>query len=167
MAVAAQASVEHDHAVVPAPFGALAFVLEGERLVSVRFLAATAAAAPRTAPGRRAAELLRRYLVDPRVRLDLPLQMRGTAFQCRVWRALVAIPSGRVRTYGDLAAELEAPARAVGQACGDNRLPLVIPCHRVVAASGLGGFGHQSAGFLLTVKRWLLEHEGALRGTLL
>ena len=61
----------------------------------------------------------------------------------------------------------DVPARAVGQACGDNRLPLVIPCHRVIGASGLGGFAHRSGGFELTVKRWLLEHEGALRGPLL
>jgi methylated-DNA-[protein]-cysteine S-methyltransferase len=52
-------------------------------------------------------------------------------------------------------------ARAVGQACGDNRLPIVIPCHRVVAADGLGGFGHSTGGYLLEAKRWLLMHESS------
>jgi methylated-DNA-[protein]-cysteine S-methyltransferase len=70
-----------------------------------------------------------------------------------------AIPRGRTRTYGDLAQELGGEARAVGQACGDNRLPIVIPCHRVVAAQGIGGFGHSTGGYLIEAKRWLLLHE--------
>ena len=70
-----------------------------------------------------------------------------------------AIPRGRTRTYGDIAAELGGEARAVGQACGDNCLPVVIPCHRVVAADGIGGFAHATSGYLLEAKRWLLMHE--------
>lgn len=78
-----------------------------------------------------------------------------------VMRAMVAIPYGETRTYGDLAETLDSAAVAVGQACGRNALPLVVPCHRVVAADGLGGFSldHPDA---LGVKRRLLEHEGAL-----
>jgi methylated-DNA-[protein]-cysteine S-methyltransferase len=72
---------------------------------------------------------------------------------------MCAIPRGRTRTYGDIARELGTDARNVGQACGDNRLPIVIPCHRVVAADGIGGFSHTSEGFLIEVKRWLLLHE--------
>jgi len=72
---------------------------------------------------------------------------------------MCAIPRGRTRTYGELAAELGGEARAVGQACGDNRLPIVIPCHRVVAADGIGGLGHATGGYLLEAKRWLLMHE--------
>lgn len=62
-------------------------------------------------------------------------------------------------TYGELARRLGGEARAVGQACGDNRLPVVIPCHRVVAANGIGGFAHSTGGYLLEAKRWLLLHE--------
>ena len=67
-------------------------------------------------------------------------------------------------TYGELARQLGAgddheTSRAVGQACGDNRLPVVIPCHRVVAADGIGGFAHSTGGYLLEAKRWLLAHE--------
>jgi methylated-DNA-[protein]-cysteine S-methyltransferase len=70
-----------------------------------------------------------------------------------------AIPRGRTRTYGEFARELGGEARAVGQACGDNRLPIVIPCHRVVAADGIGGFAHATDGYLIEAKRWLLLHE--------
>ena len=83
----------------------------------------------------------------------------GTAFQRRVWDRIAAIPRGETRTYGDLARMLRSAPRAVGQACGNNYFPLVIPCHRVVAAGGLGGFAHTSSGYLLDVKRWLLAHE--------
>ena len=72
-----------------------------------------------------------------------------------------AIEAGRTRSYGELARELRSAARAVGQACGANPLPLVVPCHRVLAAGGIGGFAHSEGGFLLEVKRWLLAHEGA------
>lgn len=75
------------------------------------------------------------------------------------------IPRGRTLTYGELARKLDGDGfdvpRAVGQACGDNKLPIVIPCHRVVAASGIGGFGHATGGYLLEAKRWLLMHESS------
>jgi methylated-DNA-[protein]-cysteine S-methyltransferase len=61
-----------------------------------------------------------------------------------------------------VAKALGSAARAVGQACGENRLPIVIPCHRIIAAGGIGGFGHSRGGYLLEAKRWLLAHEQAL-----
>ena len=83
----------------------------------------------------------------------------------RVWEAMCAIPRGRTLTYGELARKLDGDGfdvpRAVGQACGDNKLPIVIPCHRVVAASGIGGFAHSTGGYLLEAKRWLLMHEAS------
>ena len=90
---------------------------------------------------------------------DLPLLIEGTEFQRRLWQALCEIPRGTTRTYGELAKRLEVDARAIGQACGDNRLPIVIPCHRVVAANGIGGFAHATGGYLVEAKRWLLAHE--------
>ncbi|GGN15211.1 methylated-DNA--[protein]-cysteine S-methyltransferase [Halarchaeum nitratireducens] len=85
-------------------------------------------------------------------------------FTGEVMAAMAAIPYGETRTYGDLAATLDSAAVAVGQACGRNAVPIVVPCHRVVAADGLGGFSidHPDA---LGVKRRLLEHEGALDGS--
>jgi methylated-DNA-[protein]-cysteine S-methyltransferase len=111
----------------------------------------------------RAARQLEKYREDPDTQFDLPLLVEGSAFQKSVWQAMCAIPRGKTRTYGELAKELGDGtfecARAVGQACGDNRLPIVIPCHRVVAAGGIGGFSHSTEGYLIEVKRWLLAHE--------
>jgi methylated-DNA-[protein]-cysteine S-methyltransferase len=115
--------------------------------------------APRNALAERAAHQIERYREDPGARFDVPLLIEGTEFQRRVWQALCAIPCGRTLAYGDLARQVEGEARAVGQACGDNRLPIVIPCHRAVAADGIGGFAHSTGGYLLEAKRWLLLHE--------
>lgn len=122
----------------------------------------TPAMAPRDRLAERAMRQIERYRDDPDAAFDLPLELRGTPFQRRVWHALERIPRGELRTYGALAKALGSAARAVGQACGENHFPLVIPCHRVVAAGGLGGFAHARAGYLLEAKRWLLEHERAL-----
>ncbi len=90
---------------------------------------------------------------------DLPLSLPGTAHQLKVWQAMREIPCGKVQTYGDLAALLHSSPRAVGQACGNNPLPIVIPCHRVVSKTGLGGFMHSADNSALDIKRWLLAHE--------
>lgn len=131
-----------------------------ERVVEIRYLPLSAESIlPRNALAARAAGQLRAYLENPDIRFDLPLAVEGTPFQLKLWEALCRIPRGKTRTYGELARELEGAARAVGQACGDNRLPVVIPCHRVVAADGIGGFAHSTGGYLLEAKRWLLAHE--------
>ena len=84
--------------------------------------------------------------------------LEGTSFQQRVWRALQAIPSGTVKTYGELAADLNTSSRAIGQACKRNPISILIPCHRVVAAKGIGGY---MGGTRKThIKQWLLQHEG-------
>jgi len=93
---------------------------------------------------------------------ELPLGLRGTAFQRRVWEALREIPSGCTVTYGELAGQLGTGARAIGGACRANPCPIVVPCHRVIAGKGLGGFAGDTGGRKLAVKRWLLRHEGAL-----
>ena len=135
----------------------------GAHVVEIRYLPPTASAmVPITALGERAARQLENYREDPDATFDLPLAIEGTPFQRRLWEALCAIPRGATLTYGELGRRLGAPARAVGQACGDNRLPIVIPCHRVVAANGVGGFAHSSRGWLIEVKRWLLAHELSL-----
>ena len=130
------------------------------QVIEIRYLApATALVAPVNALAEKAARQLERYRGDPDAAFDLPLLVEGSAFQRRLWEALCAIPRGETLTYGELGRRLAAPARAVGQACGDNRLPIVIPCHRVVAAAGIGGFAHARRGYLIEAKRWLLEHE--------
>jgi methylated-DNA-[protein]-cysteine S-methyltransferase len=131
-----------------------------ERVVEMRFLPpSTPESAPTNVLAEGAARQLERYRENPDWKFDLPLLIEGSELQRSVWDAMCAIPRGRTRTYGELAREIGADARAIGQACGDNRLPIIIPCHRIVAADGLGGFGHASGGYLLEVKRWLLAHE--------
>jgi methylated-DNA-[protein]-cysteine S-methyltransferase len=138
----------------------VALATRDERVAEIRYLPPAAAVVePRNALAERAARQLERYRDDPDAPFDLPLAIEGTPFQKSVWQAMCAIPRGRTRTYGALARELGGEARAVGQACGDNRLPIVIPCHRVVAAGGIGGFAHATNGYLIEAKRWLLLHE--------
>jgi methylated-DNA-[protein]-cysteine S-methyltransferase len=101
-----------------------------------------------------------RYFQDPHWRFSLPLAIRGSEHAQCVWRALCGIRPGRVKSYGQLARELGSSARAVAGACRANELPIIIPCHRVVASSGLGGYCGQLSGPFLDIKRWLLRHEG-------
>ena len=89
---------------------------------------------------------------------DLPMRVDASPFQQAVCSAISAIPWGETRTYGDLARDLGVTAQAVGQGCGGNPIPILIPCHRVLGASGLGGFS--GAGGVET-KVALLRHEGA------
>src|SRR5258706_13966560 len=91
--------------------------------------------------------------------MRVPFVIEGSPLQKAVWQAMCAIPRGKTRTYGELARELGADPRDIGQCCGDNRLPLVIPCHRIVAADGIGGFAHATNGYLLEAKRWVLMQE--------
>ena len=99
------------------------------------------------------------YLQRPHQAFSLPAQLAGSAFQNKVWLAIYAIPLGQTRTYSELATQLQSGPRAVANACGANCLPLAIPCHRVVAKNGLGGF-MRGAKNGLAIKRWLLAHEG-------
>jgi methylated-DNA-[protein]-cysteine S-methyltransferase len=147
-------------AVVEFPKMKVAVATRDGSLAEIRYLPLSAESkAPENELAERAARQLERYREDPDARFDLPLLIEGTEFQRRLWAALCEIPRGRTLTYGELARKLDGAARAVGQACGDNKLPIVIPCHRVVAASGIGGFAHATGGYLLEAKRWLLMHE--------
>jgi methylated-DNA-[protein]-cysteine S-methyltransferase len=112
---------------------------------------------------RAARDQLEAYFDGALTAFDLPLAPAGTAFHRAVWRAICRIPYGSTRTYGELADELDGIARAVGTACGANPIPVIIPCHRVLAANGLGGYS--GAGGVAT-KQALLRLEGALPPTL-
>lgn len=150
-------------AVLAFPVMKVGITTQGEQLTGIWYLPpGTAVIAPRSGLAERAARQIERYRDDPDADFDLPLDVRGTPFQAKVWRALSRIPRGETRTYGAIAKALGSAARAVGQACGENRFPVVIPCHRVVAASGLGGFAHARGGYLMDAKRWLLRHERAI-----
>ena len=148
--------------VVATPFGGVAARLADGAVSEMLYVPKSIRPqAGRTPLARELARQVRAYLADPDFRFDLPLAERGSAFQRRVWQAIGGIPSGSTRTYGDIARVLRSGPRAVGQACGANWFSLVVPCHRVLAAGGLGGFGnHDEDGFHIGIKRWLLRHEG-------
>jgi len=144
------------------PFAVLGIRAAGERLEGIDYLPRGAATLdPLTRFAERVCRQIQRYLEDPAFAFDLPFEYIGSGFQCTVWRAIHGIPSGRTLTYKALAQRLRTSPRPVGGACGANRIPLVIPCHRVVASGGIGGFMHARSGPGIEIKRWLLRHEGA------
>jgi methylated-DNA-[protein]-cysteine S-methyltransferase len=102
------------------------------------------------------------YFNDSKFKFDIPLKIEGTAFQKRVWQALLAIPAGETVTYSDLAAKLKTGARAIGNACRANPIPIIIPCHRVVSKQGFGGYAGKRLGGFFAIKKWLLKHEGGM-----
>jgi len=100
------------------------------------------------------------YVNNPAFCFQIDLKTEGTEFQQKIWKKLIEIPAGTVMTYGDLAKQTSSSAQAVGNACRANPVPLIIPCHRVVSANGIGGFAGATDGYLIDIKRRLLRHEG-------
>ncbi|TFW30865.1 methylated-DNA--[protein]-cysteine S-methyltransferase [Duganella callida] len=151
-------------AVLALPFGKLGVRAAAGEVTELCYLPPHfEAQAPQDAVAELVAQQLARYCDDPDYAFTLPLKRVGTEFQHKVWDTLCSIPRGSTRTYGELAKHLGSAPRAVGQACGANWFPVVIPCHRVTAAGGLGGFSNSDDpnGYLLGIKRWLLAHEGS------
>lgn len=161
------------YALIDSPLGPVGIHWQGEALTAVDL---EPAGRPLAAEGQGGADELSEvrppesitrqlaaYFSAASASFDLPLDLGGTPFQHRVWTLLRSIPVGETRTYGEVARQLGTAARAVGQACRANPCPIVVPCHRVVAAQGLGGFAGDRSGRRLDVKRWLLRHEGAAR----
>ena len=148
-------------AAIKAPFAVLGIRTDDDAVTHVAYLPDdTPELMARDRTAARAVREIERYLDDPEFRFTLKLRPGGTAFQQRVWEAIRAIPLGESRTYGEIARHVHSFARAVGQACGANRIALIIPCHRVVASGGsLGGFMNSDRGDPLSIKRWLLVHE--------
>jgi methylated-DNA-[protein]-cysteine S-methyltransferase len=150
----------HHAAVIRLPFGMVGIETTPEAISHVEFLPPEA---PEQAPGnvlaQRAAEALQCYVDDPEFPLELPVLLQGTKHQRRVWQALQALHFGETISYGALAQQLGSGARAVGNACRRNPVPLFVPCHRVVAKQDMGGFAGDREGGWTNIKRWLLEHE--------
>jgi methylated-DNA-[protein]-cysteine S-methyltransferase len=146
---------------IDSPVGRLALEAEGEALSAVRWTNATEKAVGKPSPVlKEAARQLERYFGGKLKRFDVPFAQRGTDFQKRVWAMMCEIPYGETATYGGMAMALGSGPRAVGMACGRNSLPIVVPCHRVLASGGReGGY---SGGRGLPTKRKLLALEGAV-----
>ncbi len=144
----------------PAPFGMLGIQCTDEVLTGITFLSATMKSqSTNNSFVKEICRQLNAYFFAEDFQFDLPLQLNGTEHQLKVWNSLQEIPCGQMRTYGDVAKLVQSSPRAVGQACGNNPIPIVIPCHRIVGKSGLGGFMHSSEGKELNIKHWLLTHE--------
>lgn len=147
-------------AIITAPFGVLGIFCAEEMLTGIKFLDPdTLPQEPSSQFAQTVCDQLAAYFVDADFKFNLPFMLKGTPHQRKVWQAMLAIPRGQTRQYGELALELGSSPRAVGQACGANHIPIVIPCHRVVSKAGMGGFAHHSDGYELDIKRWLLAHE--------
>lgn len=152
-----------ERAVVETPIGPLGLEAEGGDVIRVWFARGEGLLSPEGGVLAEAARQISEYFRGERREFSVPLRRprAATAFQQRLWDALLRIPYGETRTYGELAAELGTSPRAVGGACRRNALPLLIPCHRVVARAGLGGFsGDWESGMAVDVKQVLLAHEG-------
>jgi O-6-methylguanine DNA methyltransferase len=141
-------------AVYHSPFGPFALIEEAGVITRIDWAGRRS---DPTALLREACRQLDAYFDGARQSFDLPLDM-GSGFQAEMRAAMLAIPYGETRSYGDLAQDLGRPAQAIGQACGANPIPILIPCHRVLGAKGLGGF---SAPGGVETKVALLKLEGA------
>ena len=160
MAVSSPAAFPLTEFFIEAPFGWLKATTSDEALLSLDVAPTPSAkATPKGSLAREVRAQLTTYFRNPAHRFDLPLNLNGTTFQHRVWCALQRIPAGRTRSYGELAASLASGARAIGGACRRNPVMIVVPCHRVVAQGGLGGFMGTVRGRALDTKAWLLAHE--------
>lgn len=148
-------------ALIAAPFGTLLLKADDKFLLDIGLQPAPGKLIPPSTPLlQEAVRQFDAYFNDPHWRFSLPLKPVGTAYQQSVWRAMAAIPPGSVKSYAQIAAELRSGPRAVAGACRANHFPIIIPCHRVVASHGLGGYCGATEGAFLDIKRWLLRHEG-------
>lgn len=145
--------------IVSAPFGAIGISIESDYVVGIQLFPLQHSLREATNQyAQHVAYQISQYFTQAGSTLDIPYAVSGTPFQKRVWKAISQIPFGQVLTYTELAQKVGSGPRAVANACGANRVPLLIPCHRVVAKNGLGGFMQCIDGGL-KIKEWLLAYE--------
>lgn len=157
---------------ISSPVGQICFAFQEGKLIKLELLAENNRSLPRSSrqgdlnelksSSKKIKDQLSRYFKNPNYHFAIPLQLYGTPFQQKVWRALQDIPPGKTLTYGELAKKLKTGPRAIGQACRTNPIPIIIPCHRVVAANHLGGYSGHKKGAWMNIKKWLLKHEGVI-----
>lgn len=148
-------------AIIETPFAYLGLQFQIDVLIGVEYLGSGFKLdMPERPEILKVVDQLHSYFSNPAHRFDLKIHAKGTDFQQRVWREMCQIPAGQVKTYGEVAAILSTSPRAVGNACRENPIPLIIPCHRIVSAAGMGGFAGTTSGYFTDIKRQLLRHEG-------
>ena len=144
---------------VEAPFGGVGVRAQGELVTEIALLPYVLARSAKSLNAHHAiTPQIQAYLSNPHAQFNIKHEVVGTAYQRLVWQAIGKIPCGQTRTYAELAQQIGSGPRAVANACGANPFPLLVPCHRVVAKNGLGGFMQGFEGGL-EIKKWLLAHE--------
>ncbi len=146
--------------VIATSVGRLEIILDHDMIKTINLNSDKILSKARTKLGDEITEQLENYFNNASFKFDLPLIQKGTEHQHKVWNALKQIPAGQVLTYGALAKIIGSSARAIGNACRNNPIPIIVPCHRIVAAKDIGGFSGAQEGVLLNIKRELLAHEG-------
>lgn len=151
-------------AVIASPIACLGLLENDGALTRIVFLGERASLrAPKSALLCEVQTQLDRYFINPEHRFTVPYRLSGSDYRLRVWEQISRIPLGAVQSYAQIASAIHSAPRAVGGACGANPLPLIVPCHRVVASQGLGGFNARRDHCDWSwIKRWLLTHEQAI-----
>lgn len=155
---------EYISAIFPSPIGNLKIQILNNKLTRILFLRNDQIAPlPKDIACQSLYNELTAYFQNPQHCFQFPWEADGTTFQKRVWQTLCLIPAGATMTYGELAIQLNTSPRAIGNACRANPIPIIVPCHRIVAQHDVGGFFGETTGKMINIKEWLLTHEK--RGT--
>lgn len=142
------------------PIGKLKLYIQQNKLTKVDFLPEDATIEPpQDKISQHICNELEKYFKNPNHQFDIEFELAGTEFQKKVWQTLRTIPAGKTETYSSLAELLKTGARAIGNACRTNPIPIIIPCHRIVGKNHLGGYVGNIEGKLMDTKKWLLKHE--------
>lgn len=145
------------------PIGKLGVVVAAGQVAAVDFLQAQASLQkPKNKAVSKIVSKIQGYFLKPQAKFHLISNSQGTLLQQKIWRLLQKIPVGETITYGELAQKVGTSPRVIGNACRLNPLPVIVPCHRVIAKRGLGGYCGRVKGKLSKIKRWLLQHEKAI-----
>ena len=148
--------------VIDSPIGRIGIIATENTLKKIDLDITATLKQPEEAYSQQIARELSNYFQNSKTKFSIMCGLKGSPFQLRVWQALQKIPEGHILTYGELARKLHSSPRAIGQACRTNPVPIIVPCHRIVASSHLGGFAGATVGAMLNIKKWLLKHEGIM-----
>ncbi len=147
-------------ATISTPIGKIGIRTSDNYLLGINYLGdSKLIIKPKTIMAKETVEQVLCYFADPKFSFEIPFSLNVTPFQERVLQALRKIPVGATQTYAELAQLLETKPRPIGNACRKNPIPIVIPCHRIIASTGMGGYDGAIKGPILEIKRWLLQHE--------
>jgi len=140
------------------PIGCIKITVNNKYLTNLKFIQKSTLKIDNSIFVKSIEQQLQSYFSNPKFKIKIPIKPHGTTFQKSVWNKLQEIPSGIVCTYGELAKKLNSSPRAIGQACKANPIPIIIPCHRIISKTSVGGFMGNSTKFL-KIKKNLLSHE--------